>query len=140
VSASSNLNLVRAIYAAWERGDFSSSEWAHPEIEWVAADGVQPGTRTGLAGMAQSFREFGSAWKEYRVEVDEYRELDDERVFVLVRRTGRGKISGLDMEQIQTGGAHLFYFREGKVTKLVVYADRDRALADLGLAPEGNAA
>jgi hypothetical protein len=62
---------VRAICAAWERGDFSSAAWAHAEIEWVLPDGVQPGSSTGVAGMAQGWREFVTAWEEYRLDVED---------------------------------------------------------------------
>ncbi|MDQ6811998.1 MAG: ester cyclase [Actinomycetota bacterium] len=75
-----NVEVVRSIFAAWERGDYSSADWAHPEIEFVFADGPTPGRWTGLDGMAEGAREWLSAWEDFRFEVDEYRELDDERV------------------------------------------------------------
>jgi hypothetical protein len=89
---SPNLDLVRSIFTAWEHGDYSSVVWAHPEVQFVIADGPSPGSWTGLAGMAEAFREeVLGAFQDTGAEADEYRELDDERVVVLFRRTGRGK-------------------------------------------------
>jgi ketosteroid isomerase-like protein len=137
LAASANLGLGRSIYADWERGDFSSTEWliltssscssaafwtaAGPDwLEWRKASGWR------------------TAWEELRIEVDEYRALDKERVLVLYHRSGRGKTSGLDLAQFRSDGAALLRVGNGKVTSLVSYADRDRALADLGLAPEAS--
>jgi ketosteroid isomerase-like protein len=133
---SANLDLVRSIYAAWERGESDSTEWAHPQIEYVLADGPSPGTWTGLAGRAQAARDFLSAWEGFQVEAEGYRELDTERVLMLTRFSGRGKASGLELEQMRAKGARVFHIRDGKVTKLVNYIDRERAFAELGLAAE----
>jgi ketosteroid isomerase-like protein len=132
---SENVDLVRSIYAAWERGDFfSSADWADPEIEFVRADAPEnPGPSKGVVGMAESAHDFLSAWEDYRAQADDYREIDDERVLVLVRQSGRGKTSGLEVGQLRVRGATLFHIRGGKVTRLVLYWDRERALADLGL-------
>jgi ketosteroid isomerase-like protein len=129
---SANLDLVRSIYANWERGDFRSIEWTDAEFEIVAADGAETG-RTGLAGTVQGIREFLSAWENFRITAEEYRELDDGRILVLDRRSGRSKTTGLDLATMRTQGARVFQIREGKVTRLVLYLDRERALADLGL-------
>ena len=131
-----NVEIVRSIYAAWEHGDWSPIEWADPQIQWVSADGPAPGTWTGLEGMAEGWRAWLSAWGDFRVEVDEYRELDEERVLALVEASGRGKASGLELGQMRTKGAAVFHVREGKVTRFVFWWDRERALADLALAPE----
>jgi ketosteroid isomerase-like protein len=132
--AAANLDLVRSIYAAWERGDFSTAAWADPEIELVIADGPSPTSWTGLSEMAEGWRDWLSAWEEYRITADEYRELDDQRVLVLSHRRGRGKASGVELGQVPLRAVNLFYVSNGKVTRLIHYWDGERALADLGLA------
>jgi ketosteroid isomerase-like protein len=59
---------------------------------------------------------------------------------VLVHSSGRGKTSGLEIGQMRTQGAALFHLSDGKVTRFVVYLDRDRAFADLGLISEADTA
>jgi ketosteroid isomerase-like protein len=119
---SANLDLVRSLYADWEAGDFSSTQWAHPEIEFVVADGPSPGSWTGVRAMVAGFRGFLGAW--------EYRELDGERVLMLVQITAHGRRSGIAVGQAR---ANLIHLNDGRVTRLVSYWDRERAFADLDL-------
>jgi len=129
---SENLEVVRAIYASWGRGDFSAAEWADPKIEYVHSDGPDPGSWVGLVEMAEGFRTWLGAWEKFRIEAEEYRELDDQRVLVLDHFSGRGKASGLELGQMRPAGAWLFHLRGGKVMRMVRYFNRDPALADLG--------
>jgi ketosteroid isomerase-like protein len=136
--ASANVEFVRSICVDWERGDFSSSDWAHPDIECVFADGPTPGTWIGKAAMARGWGDFLRAWEELRAKPEGYQELDSERVLVLFRNTGRGKASGVEVGPIHTKAANLFHVQDGKVIRLVLYWDRENALADLGLPSEAS--
>src|SRR5258708_26913772 len=125
---SENVDLVRWIYAAWGRGEFSRSGWADPEIAFAIVGGPDPGRWHGLSGMAEGWRGWAAAWDDYRAEADEYRELGGGRVLVLGRMGGRGKTSGAGGE---TEVANVVEVRDGAIVALHLYSNRPHALADL---------
>ena len=127
---SANLDLVRSIHADWERGDYRSVEWAHPDIEYVMVEGTHAGKWTGTAAMAEVWREWLGAWGRFKSEAEAFRELSDGSVVVLVRGHGGSKTSTLE---VVDRSANVFDIRGGRVTRLTIYNSRDRALADLGL-------
>jgi hypothetical protein len=133
---SANLDLERSVCVPSEAGDYTSAQWADPELEIVVVDAPAPGTWTGLVGLREVARELFSVWDSPRTASDEFCELDDERILVLVHRLARAKGSGVQVtEMMRTQGANLFHLRAGKVRRLVVYWYRNRAFADLGLGP-----
>jgi ketosteroid isomerase-like protein len=129
---SENVELVRSIYAHWERGEFSFGDWAAPDMEYVDADGPVAGV-TDRTGANDGLRDFLRGWENFRIVADDYRVLDHDRVLVLDRRRGRSRASGVEIGELRTEGARLFTVLDGCVQRLVVYFDRSRALADLGL-------
>ena len=129
---SENLDLVRSICTAWERGEFRSTAWMHPDIEIVWAQPISPGPTKGVGEGAERFRDFLGTLEAVSFATEEIRVIDHERVLVLGHYRGRGKASGLDIGKISREAA-LFHVEGGKVTRLVTYWNRDRALVDLGL-------
>jgi hypothetical protein len=68
---SANLDLVRSIYADWERGDFSRGCWAVSEIEYVRVGwGPEDGTSIGPDGIASVFRSWLRAWRDWKLLAD----------------------------------------------------------------------
>ena len=108
-------------------------EWAHPDIEFEFADGPDAGRWSGSRASAEGWRIFQSTWEDLRPEGTEFREIDDERVLVLIKFRGRAKASGMELGEVRSSNASVHHIRNGKVVKLVLYWDRERALADLGV-------
>jgi ketosteroid isomerase-like protein len=126
---SENLELVRSIFAAWERGDFSRDQWADPAMDFIVTDGPEPGSRRGPAATAW-IQGFFDAWDSVRFEAVDFREIDDGRVLVVYHMKGRGKASGVGVDQRR---ASSFQIEDGRVIRMVTWWDPDRAVADLGL-------
>ena len=59
---------------------------------------------------------------------------------MFIRIGGRGKASGLEVDQISAKGANLFHIRDGRVTRLALYWNREHALADVGLSSDTGSA
>jgi uncharacterized protein len=124
-----NVDIVREIHDAWRQGDFSSSDWADPEIEFIT-QGPEVPAGTGVRGieaMARTWREWLGAWEDFHAEPEEFIDGGDS-VLVLVRFRGRGKSSGLSVEELP--GANVHTLAEGKIVRLALYTDRQQALDD----------
>jgi ketosteroid isomerase-like protein len=134
---SENLEIVKSIFAGWSQGDFTSADWADPEIDFEFADGPTPDRAKGLPGMVELWRSMLDAWVNLRAVPESFHELDDGRVLVFLRNEGRGRSSGIDIQEISVESANVFELRDGKVTKLVLYWERQRAVDAVGLHPGG---
>ncbi len=130
---SANLDLVRSIYADWERGDFSRADWADPDIEFGYGDGLESSSRwKGLGGMAEGYANFLRQWEDFRTTPVEYRECGDDCILVFVLTSGRGRHSGVILAGHAAESATTFHLRDGKVVRVTIYAERANALADCG--------
>ena len=123
---SRELDVARRVCEEWGRGDFSSNDWAAPDIDMVSAEGFGQDGQS-VAEMGESWRDWLSSWEEFRVEPEEYLARGNS-VLALTRFGGRGKASGLPAEMLR-GGAR-FDFRGGKVVRLTLFRDRAIALQD----------
>ena len=130
---SANLDFVKSIFDAWQKGDFSSVDWAASDIDFAMSGGLIEGRWKGISEMAEAWAAMLGAYEGLRAVPEQFREFDRDRVLVFMRNEGRGRESGIEIGAISTKAANLFTIGDGKVTSLTLYWERDRAMADLGL-------
>jgi ketosteroid isomerase-like protein len=128
---SANLDLVRSIYADWERGDFSRSDWADPEIEYINPSGaIEPGTRRGLAAFSRAVERVFEGWETWQMRAEEVEVVGDS-VAVVVRYQARGRGSGVEVEGRESA---LWTIRDGKVVRYEWFHEPSDALEAARLA------
>ncbi len=129
-----NVEVVRDMWAAYGDGDPQASLAAYADdAVWddteYRPDGAAHVGREALADLVGKWREAWD-WDTYNVEVEQLRDAGGDRVAVVLRETGRGRASGVELTnrwgQVTT-------VRGGKIVHTMVYRLPEEALEAVGL-------
>jgi ketosteroid isomerase-like protein len=128
-----NVAIAKAAYDAWNKQDLESVlDRLHPDVEWEENDEVYPGLDPvyhGHEGFLKRQRDAFDAWEWFTVEDQEFIDAGD-HVVVPLRLTAKGRHSGIE---VQMTVCDVLTFRDGKVVRHRLYANRAEALEAVGL-------
>jgi ketosteroid isomerase-like protein len=130
--ASANVALIRDFTEAFNRHDIDDlTSQLDPEVElheWPAAPGA--GTYRGHDGVRKALDSWFEVWAWMHVEIVDVVEAED-RVMVTLRQRAKGKGSEVEVE---IESFNVYTVRDGKLTRLELYTERESALEAAGLA------
>ena len=128
-----NVAAVREFTEAFNRLDFDSViAELDPQVElreWPAAADSQ--TYRGRDGVRAALDKWLEAWEWMRVEILDMVEVD-ERVLLTAHQRAKGRGS---MIEVEITSFNVYTFRDGKLTLIELFTERDPALEAAGLAP-----
>jgi ketosteroid isomerase-like protein len=133
MSEQSNVEVVRAMYEAFGRGDIPAVLTGMDDsmVFTILGSSAVPlaGVRRGLAGMRQFFDELAQTLEFSRFEPHDFIAQGD-RVVALVHYAGKNKNTG---RQFDAESAMVWTIRNGKAIQFVEYTDTEQ-LAKAGQA------
>jgi ketosteroid isomerase-like protein len=131
---SDKIASLRRFLAAFNSRDIDSvAGELDPDVElheWPEAPGSQ--SYRGPDGVRRAIDSWFETWEWMRVEVEDIVEVGDHVLFTLHQRA-KGKGSEAEVE---VRSFNVYTFRDGKVTRIQLFIERDRALAAAGLTPD----
>ncbi len=103
----------------------------HPELEHHSAFGAVEGdVYRGIDGQRKRWDNVTATWDDFRIEVAQVHDVDDERVVVVLRLTGEAKASRLPLN---TRVGQVWTWRDTRVWRIVTYTNPSDALEAVGL-------
>ena len=128
-----NVQTVRRAYGAFSRAGLDALlDHFHADAEYdvTAAIGPYAGMYYGRAAIRNFLADYFESWEYVRMEPEDYIEVGEHHVVVLLRLHMRGKGSGIEVEA-QT--INVWTLRDGKAVRLAVYNDKAEALEAVGV-------
>src|SRR5687767_2946509 len=126
-----NVEIVRLNYETVTATLQLPAELFHADFEVDATTvGAGVGVTRGLEAAQGFLREYWETFENFRVELEEIIHADDEQVVTVVRDGGR--IRGGEAET-WSRFFHVWGFDDGKIARLSIHIERNRALEAAGL-------
>lgn len=127
-----SVDLVRKAMDAWNREDMEALialSDAHVEFVSIFA-GMEGRTYRGYDGLREYFTDMRDTWTEFHRDIEKMIDADDDQVVVFFRLRGTARASGVPVdEQVTT----VFELKAGRLYRMVVFRNREEALAAAGL-------
>jgi ketosteroid isomerase-like protein len=94
-----NVAIVRKLYAAWDRGDYASTEFMAPDIVYFEKDAYldTPPVIYGREACVKAMSEFASTFEEFKGEIERIADAGD-WVVTLTHWQGSGAGSGASVD------------------------------------------
>jgi ketosteroid isomerase-like protein len=128
-----NAEIVRRGYAHRQaRGDFLAEVLA-PDYVWDMSHfrgWPEQQTYKGIDEARRFIRDWTAAFDDWEIEVVALHDAGGDKVIGVLRQRGRSKTTGLPVDMLY---AQVFTIRDGKQTRMEMYADPDEALKAVGL-------
>jgi ketosteroid isomerase-like protein len=127
-----NVELVRRAWEAWIRGDTDALlDYCDTAVEWGTTERwPEDDVYYGHEGVRRFLQQWRASWEHYETGVEEFIDLDDDRVLVLCWQRGFGPDSHVP---VQMDWAQITTLKRGLLVRLEAYSDRRVAFEAAGL-------
>jgi ketosteroid isomerase-like protein len=127
-----NIEIVRRAFRCWNEDDWGClAECYDPDVVVIAPPGWPEASDShGWKETRVQFERLKDSWAMERIEVDEVRDLGDDRLFVRFRWIVSGRASGAPAE---TPASLLVTVGDARITRAQFFFDQGEALEAAGL-------
>ena len=126
-----NVDLARRSFEAIQRGDFALAQSLLAPDAVIVQPPEVPDAKSyeGPDAIRQGWEDWPRQWEDFRIELVEVIDVDDDTLVSVTRQQGRGRDSGIEM-------SFEVYFvtrgRDGLIAIMEMFFSRDQALKAVG--------
>ena len=128
-----NVEIVRRAYAAFNEEVLDAFlEYYHPDLEYDITKGSGPwaGMYHDRESVRRFLADYMELWEYVRMEPEEFTEVGDDQVIVLIRLRMKGKGSGIE---VKATTLNVWTVHDGKAARIAVVNSKAEALDSVGL-------